>query len=342
MLINEYKVLECYYWEGGTLKYVVTDGSSIVYRQPGPSRYGNRLLVTMGACLSEPHKLFGMGFMEPLEGPETSYNDTLNKRKDNVALSLNPRNIVSTFGGVDLKALTNSKSGGMVMAVDMDAIRPLEVSDVTSGAYNEAAADVAMMQDMSGVTNMHLGQGRNEKATVASINQAEGNAKINLYISMVAETFMRKFYSDLTYLEQRFETDDTVIRVANDRFIAENGDVYLGDVVDFPFEADCIIDLGLNTAAELNQAFIAMDKAIMANQSTLALMRAGVVPPGGFEIFNLAQFMTFIIDKMNFRHPGSYTVKIPPPPPQGGAPGGGGAGANLGGLQPQPGGPALV
>jgi hypothetical protein len=286
----------------------------------------------MGTCLTEAHKLVGEGFPESMEGPQESFNHNLNARKDNVSLALNGMSVVSRYGGVDLQSLTNSRPGGIIMADDINAVRERQIPDVTQNAYMESSADEGMMQEVAGVTAQHLGLGRNEKATVAQINQAEGGAKIDLYISIVGETFVRDFYSQLAYLIQRFETDEMVFRIANANLRQEG---YEGeDIYDLDFEADCIVNVGLGTVGrqqDIQMMSMAMDRAIMSNQATVALMQSGATPPvGGFKLIDTTAFMEDMLPKLGRKDLGRYFITVnPPPQPQGG--GGSGAGGAPGG-----------
>jgi hypothetical protein len=310
---TRYRVYECFYYETGQIMFCATDLDRVYFKQPEESVYGDRFPVIMGTCLTEAHKMIGEGFPELLEGPQESYNHNLNMRKDNVALALNKQTFVSRYGGVDLQSLVNSRPGGTTLMDDINAVKERDIGDVTQSSYAEAAADEGMMQELGGVTSQHLGMGRNEKATVAQINLSEGNAKIDLYIAIVGETFMKDFYSQLAYLIQRFETDETVFRIANEQLRKEG---YAGeDIYDLDFEADCIMNVGLGTVGrqqEIQTAMTAMDRAIMSNQAAFGLMQSGQVPPEGLRIIDTTQFMESILPKMGFKNLNKFFVNVPP------------------------------
>jgi hypothetical protein len=323
---DKYRVYKSFWWDKGKMMYSVTDLEDIEFVPPEESVYGDRFPVVMGTCLTEAHKMVGEGFPEPMEGPQESYNHNLNQRKDNVALSLNGMSIVSRFGGVDYQSLVNSRPGGVVMADDINAVKERDIPDVTQGAYMEANADDGMMQELGGVTAQHLGLGRNEKATVAQINQVEGNAKIDLYIAIVGETFVRDFYSQLAYLIQRFETDEKIFSIANEELRREG---FKGEeIFDLDFEADAIVNVGLGTVGrqqEIQQTMLAMDRAIMSNQAMVGLASAGLVPPEGLTLFNTNAFIEDVLPKLGKKDLNRYFINVPPPPPEaeGGGVGGG-------------------
>lgn len=332
-----YRVYKAFYWENQTLMYCVSDLDKVYFVKPKESEYGDRIPCIMGTCLTEAHKLVGEGFPEPMEGPQESFNHNLNARKDNVSLVLNGMTYVSRYGGVDLQSLTNSRAGGVVMMDDTNAVKERNIPDVTQSAYLEASSDEGMMQEVAGVTAQHLGLGRNEKATVAQINQAEGGAKIDLYIAIVGETFIRDFYSQLAYLIQLFETDDNIFRIANERLRQEEGFEFNEDIYDLDFEADCVVNVGLGTVGrqqEIQTTLLAMDRAIMSNQATMGMMQTGALPPDKAKIINIAAFMEDLLPKLGKKETDRYFISLQPP--EGGEGEGGGGPAGMAGrAQPQ-------
>lgn len=318
---KKYRVFHSFYRKDGQIMYAVVSGDFTVYHKaPKKSAYGKKIPAILGICLPLAHQLFGEGFPEPQEGAQESYNDTINRRKDNVALFMNRGTIVSRFGNVDLQSLVNSRPGGVTLADNVEAVKERQMGDITQSAYVEAAADDGMMQELSGVTDIKLGTAKNEKATTASINQAEAGAKIDLFIAIVAETYIREFFSMLAYLEQEFETDRNVFRIANETFRKKNPDIAPPyDIVEVDdFEADCVVDVGPGTVGrelEIRQTFIAMDRGIMANQGTLAILKTGAVPPDGLEIINITKFWADYMGKIGHKNTDKYVIKLPPPPP---------------------------
>ena len=337
---GKYRIFHSFYRKGGKVYSCVTNGDMNEYhKSPKPGKFGDRFPVVLGLALPVAHRLIGEGFPEAQEGPQESYNDTLNRRKDNVALAMNKSTIVSRFGNVDLQSLVNSRAGAFTLADDVDAVKERNIQDVTQSAYMEASVDDAMMQELSSVTDTKLGQSKNEKATTASINLQESNAKIDLFISIVGETYIRPFYSLLAYMIQKFETDETVFRVANQTFRKKNPETPLPyDIYEVDdFEADCIINIGLGTVGrevEVKNGFLLMDRMIMSNQAAANMMKLGAVPPGGMKVFDMTEVVTEIMPKLGYKDVSRFVVKIPVPPPQegGGDPSAQGA---TGAMQPQ-------
>ena len=312
-----YEVWECFYREKGKIRISVSNAGKVELKKAVDSPYGSQYPVTMGTCLTLSHKLFGEGFPEPLEGPQESINAILNMRKDNVAMSLNKGAIVDKNGGVDLQSIANRRVGSITLANNVDAVKWDTIPDVTASSYMEAAADENMMSEMSGVTPGKQGMETSDKATVARINFSEANAKIDLFIALIGETYMKDFFTQLASLIQRFETDEKIFRIANDKFKKENSAPYADDVYDLDFEADCIVNVGMGQVSrdmELQQTFLAWDRAMMSNQSLIQLVSIGAAPPEGVRLFDPTKFMEDVLPKLGHKDINKYffTVKNAP------------------------------
>lgn len=314
-----YEVWECFYREKGKIKISISNAGKVEMKKAVDSPYGSQYPVTMGTCLTLSHKLFGEGFPEPLEGPQESINAILNMRKDNVAMSLNKGAIVDKNGGVDLQSIVNRRIGSITLAQDVNAVKWDEIPDVTRSSYMEAAADESMMSEMSGVTPGKQGMESSDKATVARINFSEANAKIDLFIAIIGETYMKDFFTQLATLIQLFETDEKVFRIANDKFKKENGAPYAEDVYSLDFEADCIVNVGMGQVSrdmELQQTFLAWDRAMMSNQSLIQLVSIGAAPSEGIRLFDSTKFMEDVLPKLGHKDISKYflTIKNAPQP----------------------------
>lgn len=310
-----FMVTEWFYREDGKWKMCATHGNKAFAKDPIDSPYGDTMTLVLGICLTEPHKLVGEGFPEPMEGPQESYNFNINMRKDNVALALNPPTLISRYGNVDMNALTNRTPGKGVLVDDKGAVEQLDVQDVTQSSYKEGDQDVAQMQDVSGIVSAIEGQSDAGSATETQVNLSQGTAKLDLYTAIVAETYFADFVTTLTELVKRFETDEKILQICQDELTLETG-VDHGDVYDLDIEADVEITVGLNVGKEneLRQNFLILDRGAMYNQSMTALLQMGATPPEGVKLFNgLAVFEDIlkITGRKDFQR---YWVMMPPPP----------------------------
>lgn len=322
---SRFKAWEVFEKRKGKIWYTVTNESTTILK--GPEELPIDIYpVVMGSCLLLAHQFFSEGMPEPQEGPQESANATLNMRKDAVALTLAPHRIVARYAGADLQSLMNARVGGLTLIDDINGIKEEQLRDVTSKAYMEVESDDLMMQEMSGVTNQRLGLpgSPGEKATVANISYTESGTKLDLLVGTVGETFFKDFFFLLAYFIQKFETDEVVFNVANEKLLKENpGMDLIYDIDDF--QEQFTIQVGaqtINKQLEIQQAYAAMDRATMANQVTTGLIQTGAVPPDKATVFDVALFMKDLLPKIGFKNVSDYvfTLKQPPMVPDGGMP----------------------
>ncbi len=326
-----YCVRELFYREDGKIKMAVYCGTKVLVA-PMDSPYGERYPIVMGQCLTLAHQMIGEGFPEPQEGPQESYNVSLNQRKDNVSIVMNGESLVDRYANVDLEALRVSRPANTILTDNVEAVKPLIKPDVTQTAYMEAQNDAAMMDETSGVTDGLRGLDKSSKATTSQINFSNAGAKMGLFMSIVAQTWFRDFFTQLAYMIQRFETDETVFRVSN-RMLkkkqAQAGKPVRADNVetvdDFIADIDVRVQPDMTTRQqEAQNIILAMDRAIMSNQALVPLAQAGIIPPEGVELMNPAEFMRMLLPKLGQKNVSKFFIKIakqdiPPPAPSGGA-----------------------
>jgi hypothetical protein len=187
-----------------------------------------------------------------------------------------------------------------------------------------------MMSEMAGVLSGTPPLSGDQKATTARINFAEVNAKIDLYMAIVGETFVRDFYTLLAYLETRFETNKTVLRIANNKLMQEwkipidELGRFLLDGLNFSdltnFEADVIINVGAGTVGrdlEVKQISLAMDRAIMANQAAASLAQVGAIPEDGLKFIDITKFYETLLPKIGIRNAADFIITVQPPQQEG-------------------------
>tara|TARA_R100001530_G_scaffold26226_4_gene21125 strand:- start:11586 stop:13349 length:1764 start_codon:yes stop_codon:yes gene_type:complete len=313
---EKYVWFETFYKEGGRVFFGAHSGDTIL-KEPMESPYGRRYNIVMGQCLTEAHKAIGEGFPQPLEGVQESINSHLNQRKDNVSLALNGRTIVSRFANVDLLSLTRSRAGGVTLADDVGGVVDRPFNNVTQTSYTEALVDDNMMQEMSGVTPQKQGLGTESKATVAQINLAESNAKIDLFAAIVKETFLVDFFSVLAGMIQRFETDAAILRVANENFRDLNPTGI--DIFDLGEEVDLEINVGLGAVGkqfEIQQNMLAMDRANMSNTAMIQLIQSGAVPKQQIRMIDTTRFMDEILPKLGHKNVQDFFFQVQGVEPQ--------------------------
>ena len=58
-----------------------------------------------------------------------------------------------------------------------------------------------------------------------------------------------------------------------------------------------------------------MDRAVMANQSMIALLSTGAVPARNLKLFDTSKFMEVLLPKIGYKNVQDYFVEVAPPPP---------------------------
>lgn len=326
-----YRVWEVFEKVDGKIKFTVTHDSEMVLKDTINSPFGNEHFPdVVGMCLLEAHKLIGEGWPETMEAPQESFNHILNMRKDELALALSPMNLVNKYANVDLQSLTNVRPGGIVGADSTaDAVEQLKMGNVTQTAYIEAAQDNAMLEESSGVVPPLQGiQDANTKATTAQLNSINANVKIDLFVAIVAETFMMSFYHMVVHLEQQFETDEDIFRIANEPLRVDKSlSPFEEDIQDIDdFEVDFTLEVTPDKAsqqAQISQLNIAIQNMIMSNQSTIGMLSIpGAVPEGGLDMFSIPEVMKELLPMLGVKNYKDFIVRTGQPTSQQGGSGG--------------------
>jgi hypothetical protein len=330
-VLQRYKVVEFFYRKKNKIYMaVINPEGKVFFKKPIANPYGKIMPMLVGQMILEAHKPTGEGFPEPLEGPQESANYMINVRKTNVDLALRVRPVYDRDANVDVAALLNHKSG-LPIGVDgnvENAVKFDRAPDVTQSSYMEVANDFSIMDEMSGVTDTKRGTLDNEKATVAQINQAEGNAKIDLFLATIGETFMKQFFYNLGCMISKFETDEKVFRVANEQLRKEDPKMMEGkeNIYDLEdFDADVVVEVGASTTSKelkIRQGMLLLDRAIQSNNVVALMLKNGIQPQGEVSMFNISKFIADMAPDLGYKNVKDYQMPVAPPQQEGAAPGG--------------------
>jgi hypothetical protein len=285
--------------------------------KPKVSIYGNKFPIFTGQCLTEMHKLMGEGLPEPLEGPQESFNYHINMRKDNLARAMTGHTFVSRYGGVDIDSLTHRRASGVTIVDDVNAVKHEDVKDVTQSAYIEADADEKMMDDMSGVNKTIEGQQDPEiKATTAQLNNDNSYAKIDLLMAIVGQTFFKGFTTELVRQIAMFETDEKIMRIANEKLRLEEENPDAEEVYDIDIDVDCKINIGPGSVGQglhVQQIMLAIDRGIQTMQAVPALAEMGMIPQQGLNMPDISALYKELLPHLGIRNIKDYLITLPPP-----------------------------
>lgn len=178
--------------------------------QPLEARYhhGHRPF-TAGTALLESHSTMPDSKAK-IGGPlQRSINEVANNRVDNVMLAMNKRNIVRRGANIDIKGLSRSTPGGIVLTGNPDAdVKTLDVMDVTSSSYQETQQLTAEMNELQGTfSTQAVANNREMNETVGGMEMLSSAATkvvdydIRTFVNTWVEPTLRLFMLNIQYYE---------------------------------------------------------------------------------------------------------------------------------------------
>ncbi len=326
--LSKYLCTEVFWKKKGELYFCVINPETQTFLvSPMKSPYGREYPICLGSMLIEPHKPVPEGIDNVVAGPQEALNQTINMRFDNVALAMQGGFIYSRFAGIDKQSLRNLHPGFSVAANDISGIAPIKLPDVTQSAYVEAAQFINMIDEETGVNPTKQGNSETTKATVASINLTEANAKHDLYTATVAQTLFQQFIYNLARHCAMFETDEKIMRIANEMLRQEGlTPEQIGTVYDIEFDFDLEVTVGMSEVsrvAKINKFNAVFDRLMQSNNSTFMALQSGIQIPSP-KIFDLGELMAEHLPEYDLPNVKRYLIPVAPPAaPQEAAQGGG-------------------
>jgi len=177
-----------------------------------------RRLYRMGAMNIESHRAVPQSTAEHLMGLQADVNHTRNDRKDNVALALNKRYLVSRNGRVDMPALMRNVPGGSISVNDVNSsVKEIQTNDVTASSWREEESTNAAFDEMAGSfsqSSVNTNRRMSETAAGMELIAADANVITEYHLEVFATTWYEPVLQDLLALQQAFESDETVIALA--------------------------------------------------------------------------------------------------------------------------------
>jgi hypothetical protein len=170
-----------------------------------------------------PHEFWGIGELEPLEGLQDVLNKVWNNRIDNVKLVLNTMFLAVMDYVVDPSDL-QVRPGGIIRVqggVPLDqAVKGLELGEVTQSSYNEAQEIERMVQQVSGVSPYTSGnegtQAYNRTATGVALISEQGNTRFSHKIRIAELTGFKRLFGQFGQILQQFMPPEMVLRMTGE------------------------------------------------------------------------------------------------------------------------------
>jgi hypothetical protein len=169
-----------------------------------------------------PHEFWGIGELEPLEGLQSVMNNLWNSRIDNVKLVMNTMFLASMQYIEDPSDL-QVRPAGVVRVTDgipLDqAVKPLEMGEVTQSSYNEIAEAERMTEKVSGVSQLTAGTaspegGVGRTATGLTLMSETGNARFSHKVLIAEMTGFKSLARQFASCIQQYAPEEQVIRLA--------------------------------------------------------------------------------------------------------------------------------
>jgi len=206
------------YWTLGTHE-LLTDPAPL--SQVYPHCYDGMRPYVMGSRILEAHKPYPTSVPTLMSGVQHEINEIANARLDNVKLAVNGRVLVKRGNKVDLKALKKHVAGGTILAGDPEKDVKFErPPDVTRSSYEEQDRLSVEADDLTGgFSQSSVLSNRKLNETVGGMQMlnSSGNAMIDYDIRVFGETWMEPVMQQMIRMEQRYESDATIIALAAKR-----------------------------------------------------------------------------------------------------------------------------
>lgn len=236
-------------WEFYTL------GDLCLLTDPRPLReavfYGKRPYV-IGRAIIEAHKLIPSSIGKLGRGLQDEANEIANQRIDNVKFVLNKKYILKRGKDADIAGLVRNVPGGVVMADDPEKdVREMTWPDVTSSAYEEQARIDQDLNDLLGnfsAAQVMADHGINGPARNMSLLNQNNATLVEYMLRTFVETFVQPVLEHLVQLEQKYETDQTLIALAAQK--ASIARKYgIDEVTDQILEKDLVLSVNVGMGA---------------------------------------------------------------------------------------------
>jgi len=227
------------------------------------------------APILEPYEIWGKSFSDILADIQAIKTALIRQILVNIALNNDPKlEVLET--AVNLQDLVLDKE--FVRVRQLGAIRPLPTQPLAPWTYNFLEYIEGLKENRTGVTRYNQGldaRSLNKTATGIQLIMSASQQRLELIARIFAETGIKDFFRFLIELNQRFITQDVVIRLTNQTLQISPEDIK-GDF-------DLEINAGMGVGVKEQQ----LQNLQMIMQVYPQLVQAGIVTPKN--IYNLAK-----------------------------------------------------
>lgn len=199
-------------------------GDQALLTDPAPLEesvlHGKRPYV-LGTTVLETHRIFSSPVPQLSKGIQDEINEVANQRLDNVKFVLNKKFLVRRGKEADVQGLLRNVPGGVVMLDNpQEDVKELSWNDVTGSAFQEQQGLSMEMDELLGNFNpaqMMAVVGSNNPARNMAMLAGASGTLVEYALRTFVETFVQPVLRQLVLLEQAYETDKTIMKIAAKR-----------------------------------------------------------------------------------------------------------------------------
>lgn len=201
-----------------------TLGTVMMLDEPRPIEsvyfHGKRPYV-VGFSMVETHRPYPGGPVRLGKDTQGEINEVANQRLDNVSFAMNKRWLVRRNAQVDLRSIQRNVPSSATFVSDIEKdVKVLETHDVTSSAYQEQdRLNLDFDELLGSFSQSSVQSNRKLNETVGGMNILTKDASqiAGYQLRTWIETWVEPVLRQLVLLEQRYETDITILALAGKR-----------------------------------------------------------------------------------------------------------------------------
>lgn len=207
--------IECLEWWGrvdGKIKVQTIADRSILIRDEFPELPLDEYPFVELYDQRVPFEKWGIGEIEPIINLQDELNTTRNQRVDEKNLSIHNMWVVSKLAGIDYSTIV-SKPGGIILANDINGIKPLEKQNITQDSVTELSLIDKDIQETSGVNDYIKGlETGSDTATETVAKTQESNQRFAEKINNL-EIALKKIGRWIVAFDATYLTKNVEVRV---------------------------------------------------------------------------------------------------------------------------------
>jgi hypothetical protein len=252
----------------------IANRTAVIRSQENPFWHGEKPFVRFVDYLLEG-EFWGAGEAEAVEGLQDLANALVNQRIDNVRLTMDRMFAVNTKALEDERDLV-VRPGAIVRVsgdyLPSEAIMPLDLGDVNSSAFEEAAEVERLIERTSGVSDFTLGteeEGVNRTATGVSLMTESGNTKVALKVKQMELMALLPLARHWGSIVQQFTEEEEFIRL-----LGPNGQWLFATIT--PEGVQGALDYTIETMSSTQTETVAKEQAMTLLQTVSGVMPQAV------------------------------------------------------------------